>query len=120
MSIAANEKQVTMQEEAQPCASWWGKTLCPKRVRFLAVDTPIVEYVCLPLNHPTFFHLCNLSASFREEKWKKTYDKRVLGFNWQAPDMSRQSTAQHYHIDTPFRTIRKKSRYLEFRHASDP
>ena len=52
-------------------------TLHPERVRFLAIDAPIVDYVCLPLYHLTFVPLCNLSAIFREEKRNKKRDKRV-------------------------------------------
>ena len=48
-TIAAHEKQVIMQEKAQPCASLWRKTLRPKRVRFLAIDPPIVDYMCVCL-----------------------------------------------------------------------
>ena len=42
-TIATHEKQVIMQKKAQPCASLWRKTLRPKRVRFLAIDAPIVD-----------------------------------------------------------------------------
>ena len=48
----------------------YGKTLHPKRVRFLN-DAPIAEYVYLPSHHLTFLPLCNLSAIFREEKKKE-------------------------------------------------
>ena len=42
-TIAAHEKQVKRQEEAQTCARWWRKTRGPKRVSFLAIDAPIVD-----------------------------------------------------------------------------
>ena len=71
-TIAAHEKQVIMQEKAQPCASLWRKTLLPKRVRFLAIDAPIVDYVCLPLYHLTFLGsyqpLCEFSWRKKKEK----------------------------------------------------
>ena len=71
-TIAAHEKQVIMQEKAQPCASLWRKTLRPKRVRFLAIDAPIVDYVCLPLYHLTFLGsyqpLCEFSWRKKKEK----------------------------------------------------
>ena len=66
-----------MQEEAQTYASWWRKTLRPKRVRFLAIDAPIVYCVRLSLNNLTFLPLCTLCASFREEKRKEKRDKRI-------------------------------------------
>ena len=73
-TIAVHEKQVIMQEKAQPCANLWRKTLRPKRVRFLAIDAPIVDYVPAFIS-PNFLRpLCNLSASFREEKRKKKRD----------------------------------------------
>ena len=71
-TIAAHEKQVIMQEKAQRCASLWRKTLRPKRVRFLAIDAPIVDYVCLPLYHLTFLGsyqpLCEFSWRKKKEK----------------------------------------------------
>ena len=71
-TIAAHEKQVIMQEKAQPCASLWRKTLRPKRVRFLAIDAPIVDYVCLPLYHLSFLGsyqpLCEFSWRKKKEK----------------------------------------------------
>ena len=71
-TIAAHEKQVIMQEKAQPCASLWRKTLRPKRIRFLAIDAPIVDYVCLPLYHLTFLGsyqpLCEFSWRKKKEK----------------------------------------------------
>ena len=71
-TIAAHEKQVIMQEKAQPCASLWRKTPRPKRVRFLAIDAPIVDYVCLPLYHLTFLGsyqpLCEFSWRKKKEK----------------------------------------------------
>ena len=74
-TIAAHEKQVIMQEKAQPCASLWRKTLRPKRVRFLAIDAPIVDCVCLPLYHLTFFGsyqpLCEFSWRKKKEKARK-------------------------------------------------
>ena len=74
-TIAAHEKQVIMQEKTQPCASLWRKTLRPKRVRFLAIDAPIVDYVCLPLYHLTFFGsyqpLCEFSWRKKKEKARK-------------------------------------------------
>ena len=64
-----------MQEKAQPCASLWRKTLRPKRVRFLAIDAPIVDYVCLPLYHLTFLGsyqpLCEFSWRKKKEKARK-------------------------------------------------
>ena len=71
------EYRKTMQEKAQPCASFWRKNLRPKWVRFLVIGAPIVDYVDLLLYHLTFLPLCNLSASFREEKRKKKHDKTV-------------------------------------------
>ena len=44
-TIAAHEKQVIMQEKSQPCASWWRKTPRPKRVRFLAIDSPMHRWL---------------------------------------------------------------------------
>ena len=71
-TIAAHEKQVIMQEKAQPCVSLWRKTLRPKRVRFLAIDAPIVDYVCLQLYHLTFLGsyqpLCEFSWRKKKEK----------------------------------------------------
>ena len=71
-TIAAHEKQVIIQEKAQPCAGLWRKTLRPKRVRFLAIDAPIVDYVCLALYHLTslgFYQpLCEVSWRKRKEK----------------------------------------------------
>ena len=57
---------------ARKGTSLWRKTLHPKRVRFLAIDAPIVDYVCLPLYHLTFVPLCNFSAIFREEKKRRS------------------------------------------------
>ena len=74
-TIAAHEKQVIMQEKTQPCASLWRKTLRPKRVRFLAIDAPIVDYVCLPFYHLTFLGsyqpLCEFSWRKKKEKARK-------------------------------------------------
>ena len=118
-TIAAHEKQVIMQEKAQPCASLWRKTLRPNRVRFLAIDAPIVDYVCLPLYHLTFLPLCNLSASFREEKRKKKRDKRVQVSSinsWRESAVYRAALPHRYTI--LYNT--QKSRYLKFRRASAP
>ena len=67
-TIAAHEKQVIRQEKAQPCASLWRKTLRPKRVRFLAIDAPIVDYVC----HLTFLGSYQLLCEF---SWRKKKEK---------------------------------------------
>ena len=118
-TIAAHEKQVIMQEKAQPCASLWRKTLRPNRFRFLAIDAPIVDYVCLPLYHLTFLPLCNLSASFREEKRKKKRDKRVQVSSinsWRESAVYRAALPHRYTI--LYNT--QKSRYLKFRRASAP
>ena len=118
-TIAAHEKQVIMQEKAQPCASLWRKTLRPNRVRILAIDAPIVDYVCLPLYHLTFLPLCNLSASFREEKRKKKRDKRVQVSSinsWRESAVYRAALPHRYAI--LYNT--QKSRYLKFRRASAP
>ena len=113
-TIAAHEKQVIMKEKAQPCASLWRKTLRPKRVGFLSID---VDYVCLPLYHLTFLPLCNLSASFCEEKRKKKRDKRV-----QVSSINSWHESAVYRAALPHRhTIlynTQKSRYLKFRCAS--
>ena len=54
------------------CASLWRKTPRPKRVRFLAIDAPIVDYVCLPFYHLTFLGsfqpLCKFSWRKKKEK----------------------------------------------------
>ena len=92
-----------MQEEAETCASWWRKTLRPKRVRFLAIDPSIVDCVCLPLNNLTFLPLC---PSLRVFVKKKETKSAMNGFRF-CLDMSQRSAAQHCHIDTPFCTIRK-------------
>ena len=47
-TIGAHEKQVIMQEDTQPCSSWWCKTLCPKRILFLQLTLPLLTMcVCL-------------------------------------------------------------------------
>ena len=79
-TIAAHEKQVIMREKAQPCASLWRKTLRPKRVRFLAIDAPIVDYVCLPLYHLTFLGSYQPLSEF---SWRKKKEKSAIkGFRF--------------------------------------
>ena len=118
-TIAAHEKQVIMQEKAQPCASLWRKTLRPKRVRFLAIDAPIVDYVSAFIS-PNFLRpLCNLSASFREERRKKKRDKRVQVSSinsWHESAVYRAALPHRYTI--LYNT--QKSRYLKFRCARAP
>ena len=79
-TIAAHEKQVIMQEKTQPCASLWRKTLRPKRVRFLAIDAPIVDYVCLPLYHLTFLGSYQPLWEFSWRKKKEKARKKGSGF----------------------------------------
>ena len=70
-----HEKQVIMQEKAQPCASLWRKTLRPKRVRFLAIDAPIDDHVCLPLYHRTFYPYAISLRVFVKKKERKSATK---------------------------------------------
>ena len=119
-TIAAHEKQVIMQEKAQPCASLWRKTLRPKWVRFLAIDAPIVDYVCLPLYHLTFLGSYQpLCEFFVKKKRKKKRDKRV-----QVSSINSWHESAVYRAALPHRyTIlhnTQKSRYLKFRRASAP
>ena len=79
-TIAAHEKQVIMQEKTQPCASLWRKTLRPKRVRFLAIDAPIVDFVCLPLYHLTFLGSYQPVCEFSWRKKKEKARKKGSGF----------------------------------------
>ena len=118
-TIAAHEKQVIMQEKAQPCASLWRKTLRPKRVRFLAIDAPIVDYVCLPLYHLTFLGSYQPLCEFSWRKRKKKRDKRV-----QVSSINSRHESVVYRAALPHRyTIlynTQKSRYLKFRRARAP
>ena len=106
LSIERPSPRMKTGHNARKGTSSWRKTLQPKRVRFLANDAPIVDYVCLPLHHLTFLPLCNLSSIFREEKRKKS---AIKGFRFHRyiPDMTERSVAQHNNTDTPFCTIRK-------------
>ena len=118
-TIAAHEKQVIMQEKAQPCASLWRKTLRPKRVRFFAIDARIVDYVCLPLYHLTFLGSYQPLCEFREEKRKKKRDKRVQVSSinsWHESAVYRAALPHRYTI--LYNT--QKSRYLKFCRARAP
>ena len=61
--------------------TWWRKTLRPKRVRFLAIDAPILDRMCLPLNHLTLISY-PYAPSLRVfvKKRKKERKSAIKGF----------------------------------------
>ena len=57
-------------------------TLCPKPVRFLAINAYIVDCVCLPFNPLTLLPLCTLSARIHEKKEKEKEKRAISGFGY--------------------------------------
>ena len=104
----------------ETCASWWRKTLRPKRVRFLAIDAPIVDRVDLSFKKSNFLTLMHPLCEFSWRKQKGKARKMDLGFasisSWHesvvyCAALPHQHTLLHN---------TQKSRYLEFRRASAP